>query len=118
LHFETFSFVLSERTLATNAENGGETRNPSVGMLGSILALMGDNRRNSLNSRRVIVSIALALLVAVVTESVLLLGYVIAGASLLLAVGMPLRRALRRVSGSRARWSRTRWQGVNDRTAA
>ena len=49
-------------------------------MLGSILALMWDNRRNILNSRRVIVSIALALLVGVVTESVLLLGYVIAGA--------------------------------------
>jgi len=46
-----------------------------------------------LNSRRVIVSIALALLVGVVTESVLLLGYVIAGASLLLAVGMLLRGA-------------------------
>jgi hypothetical protein len=43
-----------------------------------------------LNSRRVIVSIALALLVAVATESVLLLGYVIAGATLLLAVGMLL----------------------------
>lgn len=87
-------------------------------MLGSILALMWDNRRNILNSRRVIVSIALALLVGVVTESVLLLGYVIAGASLLLAVGMLLRRALRRFAGSRVRWSRTRWQGVNDRTAA
>ena len=87
-------------------------------MLGSILALMWDNRRNILNSRRVIVSIALALLVGVVTESVLLLGYVIAGASLLLAVGMLLRRALRRFAGSRVPWSRTRWQGVNDRTAA
>jgi predicted branched-subunit amino acid permease len=89
-----------------------------VAMFGSILALMWNNRRNILNSRRVIVSIALALLVAVVTESVLLLGYVIAGASLLLAVSMLLRRALRRCSGPRTRWSRTRWPGVNDRTVA
>ena len=87
-------------------------------MLGSILALMWDNRRNILNSRRVIVSIALALLVGVVTESVLLLGYMIAGASLLLAVGMLLRRGVRRFTGSRVRWSWTRWLGVNDRTAA
>jgi hypothetical protein len=86
--------------------------------LGSILALMWDNRRNILNSRRVIVSIALALLVGVVTESVLLLGYVIAGASLLLAVGMPLRRTIRRFAGSRVRWSWPRWLAVNDRTAA
>jgi hypothetical protein len=78
---------------------------------------MWDNRRNTLNSRRVIVSIALALLVGVVTESVLLLGYVIAGASLLVAVGMLLRPAVRHFAGSRVRWSPTRW-GVNDRTAA
>ena len=80
--------------------------------------MMLDNRRNILNSRRVIVSIVLALLVGVVTESVLLLGYVIAGASLLLAVVMVLRRAVRRFAGSGVRWSRTRWVGVNDRTAA
>ena len=71
-----------------------------------------------MNSRRVIASIVLALLVAVMTESVLLLGYVFAGASLLLAVGMLLRRAVRRFAGSRVGWSRTRWLGVNDRTAA
>lgn len=71
-----------------------------------------------MNSRRVIVSIALALLVGLVTESVLLLGYVIAGASLLLAVGMLLRRAVRHFAGSRVGWWRPRWQGVNDRTAA
>ena len=71
-----------------------------------------------MKSRRVLVSIVLALMVGVMTESVLLLGYVIAGASLLLAVGMLLRRAVRRFAGSRVRGSRIRWQGVNDRTAA
>ena len=79
---------------------------------------MWGNRRDILNSRRVIVSIALALLVGVVTESVLVLGYAIGGASLLLAVGMLLRRAVRRFAGSRMRSSSTRWVGVNDRTAA
>jgi hypothetical protein len=64
----------------------------------------------------VIVSIALALLVAVVTESVLLLGYVIAGATLLLALSLLLRRTLRLLAGSRVRSSRTRRQAVNDRT--
>jgi predicted branched-subunit amino acid permease len=118
LHFETFSLARSERSIATNAENGAETGLNSFRILGSFLALMWDNRRNILNTRRVTVSIALALLVAVVTESVLLLGYVIAGSTLLLGVGMLLRRALHRVSGSRVRWSRTRWEGVNDRTAA
>jgi hypothetical protein len=71
LHFETFSFLLSGRTIATMLKMAGKP---------------------------------LALLVGVVTESVLLLGYVIAGASLLLAVGMLLRRAVRRFTGSRVRW--------------
>jgi hypothetical protein len=57
-------------------------------------------------------------LVGLVTESVLLLGYVIAGASLLLVVGMLLRRAIRRFADSRVWWSRTRSLGVSDRTAA
>jgi len=96
-------------------EIAAETKIPS---LGSILALIGDNRRNILKSRRVIVSIVLALMVAVITESVLLLGYVIAGASLLLVVAVLLRKAIRRFAGWRVRSSRTGWPGVNDRKAA
>ncbi len=71
-----------------------------------------------MKSRRVLVSIVLALMVGVMTESVLLLGYMIAGASLLLVVGVLLRKAIRRFAGSRVRSSRTRWLGVNDRKAA
>jgi hypothetical protein len=66
----------------------------------------------------VIVSIALALIVGVITESVLLLGYVIAGASLLLVVAVLLRKAMRRFAASRVRSSRARWLEVNDRKAA
>jgi hypothetical protein len=63
-------------------------------------------------SRRVLVSIVLALMVGVMTESVLLLGYVIAGASLLLVVAVLLRKAIRRFAGSRLWASRTGWLGV------
>ena len=63
-------------------------------------------------SRRVIVGIVLALMVGVMSESVLLLGYVIAGASLLLAVAVLLQKAIRRSAGSRLRSSRTGWLGV------
>lgn len=70
-----------------------------------------------MNSRRVIVSIVLALLVGVVTDSVLLLGYVIAGASLLLAVALLLRRAIRRFAGWRSRLSLS-GRSVSDRKAA
>ena len=98
------------------ARIGGQIEATEAGA--SILALIGDNRRNILKSRRVIVSIVLALMVAVITESVLLLGYVIAGASLLLVVAVLLRKAIRRFAGWRVRSSRTGWPGVNDRKAA
>jgi hypothetical protein len=69
-------------------------------------------------TRNVIVGIGLALVVAVMTGSVLLLGYVVAGASLLLVVGVLLRRAIRPKSGSSVPSSRAAWFDVNDREAA
>jgi hypothetical protein len=98
-----------------NARNRSATGRSS---LGSILALMWDNRRNIVKSRRVIVSIVLALMLGVITESVLLLGYVIAGSSLLLVAVVLLRKALRCFAGSQVPSSRTGWLGVNHRKAA
>jgi hypothetical protein len=69
-------------------------------------------------SRSVIVAIVLALVAGLMTGSVLLLGYVIGGASLLLAAGVLLRKAIRRYAGSAVRPSRPVWLDVNDREAA
>jgi hypothetical protein len=79
---------------------------------------MWGNRREHVKSRRVIVGIVLALMVGVVTESVLLLGYLVAGASLLLVVAVLLRKAIRRFAGARVRLTRTGWLDVNEREAA
>jgi hypothetical protein len=69
-------------------------------------------------SRSVILGVVWALVRAVTTGSVLLLGYVVAGASLLLVAGVLLRRALRPYAGSSVPSSRTPWLDVNDREAA
>jgi len=68
-------------------------------------------------SRSVVVGIVSALVLAVMTGSVLLLGYVIAGASLLLVVGVLLRKAIRRI-GSPVRSLGTAWLNESDREAA
>jgi len=49
---------------------------------------------------------------------VLLLGYVVAGASLLLVVGVLLRKAARRYARSAIPSLHTPWLDVNDREAA
>jgi len=98
-----------------NARNRGGNENPFVGI--DPCVDRGQQEKH-LEESRVIVSIVLALMVAVITESVLLLGYVIAGASLLLVVAVLLRKAIRRFAGWRVRSSRTGWPGVNDRKAA
>lgn len=77
-----------------------------------------EQQEEVVKSRSVIVGVALALVVAVMTGSVLLLGYVVAGASLLLVVGVLLRRAIRPYLGSSVPSSRTPWFDVNDREAA
>jgi len=62
-------------------------------------------------SPRVILGIVLALVLAVMTGSVLLLGYVVAGASLLLVVGVLLRKAARRYARSAIPSLHTPWLG-------
>jgi hypothetical protein len=70
-------------------------------------------------SRNVIVGVVLALAVAVMTGSVLLLGYVIAGASLLLVIGMLLRKAIGPYLNSLLPpSSRASWMQANEREAA
>ena len=72
-----------------------------------------------MKGRSVIVGIVLALAAAVKTESVLLLGYVFAGASLGLVVGVLLRKAIGPyVSALLLPSSRTSWVHANEREAA
>ena len=72
-----------------------------------------------MNSRNVVVGIVLVAALAVITGSVLLLGYVIAGASLLLMSAVLIRRVVRRWLTSRQRpLSGSRWLDENDRAAA
>jgi hypothetical protein len=68
--------------------------------------------------RRLIVGIVCAAALAVITGSVLLLGYLIAGASLLLMASVLIRRVVRRGVSSPVRTSHTRWLDVSDREAA
>jgi hypothetical protein len=70
-----------------------------------------------LKSRSVVVGIAFAGL-AVITGSVLLLGYVIGGASLLLMSGVLVRRVFRRRLTFQLPPTHTRWLDVSDRKAA
>jgi hypothetical protein len=77
------------------------------------------NKEEIVKSRSVILGMVLALVVAVMTGSVLLLGYVVAGASLLLVVGVLLRKTIRRYAGSPVPSSpHTPWLDLNDREAA
>ena len=71
-----------------------------------------------MKSRSVIVGIVFALALAVMTGSVLLLGYVLAGASLLLIFAVVIRKAIRRCAVSRVPSPDTRWLDLNDREAA
>lgn len=71
-----------------------------------------------MKSRSVIVGVVCAAALAVITGTVLLLGYVIAGASLLLIAGVVIRRVLRRGASSPMLPSHTRWLDVSDREAA
>jgi hypothetical protein len=68
--------------------------------------------------RTVIVGVVFAVVVAVLTGSVLLLGYAIAGASLLLGAGLLVRKALHRSARASRRSYRSDWLDVNDREAA
>jgi hypothetical protein len=85
---------------------------------GSILAEVWSIKEEIVKSPRVILGIVLALVLAVMTGSVLLLGYVVAGASLLLVVGVLLRKAARRYARSAIPSLHTPWLDVNDREAA
>ena len=71
-----------------------------------------------MKSRRGVVGIVCAAALAVITGSVLLLGYVIAGASLLLMTALVIRRAVRRRRTPQMRPSHARWLDVSDREAA
>jgi hypothetical protein len=71
------------------------------------------------NSRNVVVGIVLVAALAVITGSVLLLGYVIGGASLLLMSAVLIRKVVRRWPTSRLRpLSGSRWLDENEREAA
>jgi hypothetical protein len=71
-----------------------------------------------LKSKSVLVGIVFAAALAVITGSVLLLGYVTAGASLLLMSAVLMRRLVRRRPTSQMPRSRARWLDVRDREAA
>jgi hypothetical protein len=69
-------------------------------------------------SRSVVVGIVCVAALAVITGSVLLLGYMIAGASLLLMSAVLIRRVIRRSLTPQMRRSDTRWLDESDREAA
>jgi hypothetical protein len=69
-------------------------------------------------NRNFIMGIVSAAALAVMTESVLLLGYVVAGTTLLMIATVAVRRVLRRGPRLARRQSHTRWLDVSDREAA
>ena len=69
-----------------------------------------------MKSRSIVMGILLVLTAALATGSVLLLGYVAAGASFLIIIGLLLRKGRRRLSSIRS--SRARWFDVDEREAA
>jgi hypothetical protein len=69
-------------------------------------------------SRSVVVGVVCVAALAVITGSVLLLGYMIAGASLLLMAAVLIRRVIRRSLTPQMRPSDTRWLDESDREAA
>ena len=71
-----------------------------------------------MNSRSVVVGIVLVAALAVITGSVLLLGYVVGGVSLLLMSAVLVRRVVRRRPTSRRPLSPTRWLDDNEQEAA
>lgn len=71
-----------------------------------------------MNSRSVVVGVVCAAALAVITGTVLVLGYLIAGASLLLMSAVLIRRAVRPGTRSRIRSPHTSWRDVGDREAA
>jgi len=77
------------------------------------------HRRGTLKSRSVVVGIVFAAAsLAMITGSVLVLGYIIGGASLLLMSGVLIRRVFRRRPTSQLPRAHTRWLDVRDREAA
>lgn len=70
-----------------------------------------------MRSRMVVVGFALVVALALVTESVLLVGYAAAAASLLIVVTLLVRKALRGAS-SPIRSAVPRWVDSEDREAA
>jgi len=81
--------------------------------------MVWSKQEDVVTSRSVIVGMVLALAVAVSTGSVLLVGYAFAGASLLLLIGVLVRKAIGPYVGS---WllpsSRISWVDTNEREAA
>ena len=71
-----------------------------------------------MRSRIVAVGLVLTVALAVVTGSVLLIGYATAAASLLLIVTLIARKAVRRHSASRIRSVLPRWVEAEHREAA
>ena len=71
-----------------------------------------------MKSRTAVVGIVCVAALAVITGSVLLVGYVVAGASLLLMLAMLIRRAVSRRRTPQMRPSHARWVDVRDREAA
>jgi len=80
--------------------------------------MVWSNEEGIVNSRSLVLGIVLAVAFAVMTGSVLLIGYVVAGASMLLIIGVLLRDAIRRYAGSSLKSPHTPWLDVNDREAA
>jgi hypothetical protein len=85
---------------------------------GSLLAIVTIEKEDSVRDRIVVVGLALAVALALVTGSVLLLGYAAATASVLIIVTLLLRKAVRRESASAIESAVPRWVDVEDREAA
>jgi len=108
--------VLFASPIAPNRPKTRQKR--SIAVSGSILAVVWTDKEEIVKSRSVILGIVLALVLAAMTGSVLLLGYVVAGASLLLVVGVLVRKAIRRYAGSSVPSPHTAWLDLNEREAA
>ena len=71
-----------------------------------------------MSSRTVVLGLVLVVALAIVTGSVLLIGYIVAAASLVTAVLLLARRAMRRDSSAPIASFVPRWVDAEDREAA
>jgi hypothetical protein len=119
LHLETFRAGALEAVIVQFPRNHPEiNRNQLMQNRIDPCDDRNEKEEQDVRSRFVIVGFVLVVAVALITESVLLIGYVAAAASLLTVVTVLVKRAIRRDSSAPIDSFVPRWVGMEDREAA